>query len=116
MTDREHEQSFKPVPGAVYWLAGATAVALIVGSIAFVTPRPAGALPAYATQTKKSCGDCHTNPAGGGALTAFGKAFAANGHKVPSEAKPGKTEEATPGKTGDAKTTSAEPDEPNVPD
>jgi hypothetical protein len=91
MTDREHEGHLKPVPGAVYGLAGAAAVALIVGSTAFVSPRPAEALPAYAQQTGLACGRCHVSPAGGGARTAFGNAFAANGHKVPSAAKPAKT-------------------------
>jgi len=89
MTYREHERDLKPVAGAVYGLAGA--VALIVGLIAFAAPRPAGALPAYAQQTHLSCGRCHVNAAGGGERTTFGKAFAANGHKVSSAAKPGKT-------------------------
>lgn len=90
MTYREHERDLKPVAGAVYGLAGAGAVALIVGLAAFAAPRPAGALPAYAQQTHLSCGRCHVNAAGGGERTAFGKAFAANGHKVSSAAKPGK--------------------------
>jgi hypothetical protein len=88
MTYREHERDLKPVAGAVYGLAGA--VALIVGLAAFAAPRPAGALPAYAQQTHLACGRCHVNAAGGGERTAFGKAFAANGHKVSSAAKPGK--------------------------
>ena len=66
MTDREHEHDLKPVAGAVYGLAGAGAVALIVGFAAFAAPRPADALPAYAQQTGLACGRCHVNPAGGG--------------------------------------------------
>jgi hypothetical protein len=88
---RGHERDLKPVAGAVYGLAGAGTVALIVGLAAFATPRPAGALPAYAQQTHLPCGRCHVNAAGGGERNAFGKAFAANGHKVSSAAKPGKT-------------------------
>ncbi len=88
MTDREHVRDFKPVAGAAYGLAGA--VALIVGLTAFTAPRPADALPAYAKQTGLACGRCHVNPAGGGARTAFGNAFAANGHKLPAAAGPGK--------------------------
>ena len=84
----EHERDARPAAGAVYGLAGA--VALIVGLAAFAVPRPAGALPAYAQQTGLSCGRCHVNAAGGGARTRFGNAFMANGHKVPSAAKPGK--------------------------
>ncbi len=91
MVDRGQGRDLRPVPGAVFGLAGAGATALIVGLAAFSAPRPADALPAYAQQTKLACGRCHVSAAGGGALTAFGKAFAANGHKLPaSGAKPGK--------------------------
>jgi hypothetical protein len=84
MTDREHECGLKTVPWALYGLAGAVAVAFIVALAAFASPRPASALPAYAQQTKLACGRCHVNPAGGGARNAFGNAFAANDHKLPS--------------------------------
>jgi len=73
-----------PLPAVVFGLAGAVAVA---GLVAFAVPRPAGALPSYAQQTGLSCGRCHTNPAGGGKLTAFGSEFAANDHKVPQKKK-----------------------------
>ena len=86
MTDRDYD--LKPDVGAVIGLLGA--VALIVGLVAFAAPWSASALPAYAQQTSLACGRCHVNPAGGGARTVFGKAFAANGHAVPSKAKPGK--------------------------
>jgi hypothetical protein len=88
----------------------ASAAGFIVGVAAFATPDPADALPSYAQQTKLACGRCHVSAAGGGALTGFGKAFAANGHKVPSKGtKPGKAtvsdetpqpSEAAPGRTG----------------
>ena len=90
MTDRKHERDLKPLPATVYGLAGAGVMALIVGLAAFAVPRPAGALPAYAQQTKLACGRCHVNSAGGGERTAFGKAYAANGHKLALAAKPGK--------------------------
>jgi hypothetical protein len=61
---------------------GVGAAILAGGTITLVAP-PAQATPAYASQTGLACGKCHVNPAGGGANTAFGKAFAANGHKVP---------------------------------
>jgi hypothetical protein len=88
----------RPIAGAVYGLAAAGAVVSIVGLATLAGPRPAGALPAYAQQTGLACGRCHVNPAGGGARTAFGNAFAANGHKVPSKkgAKPGKTSGGAP--------------------
>ena len=99
MLDRRQERELKPVPGLVFGLAGALATASIVALAAFAAPRPADALPSYAQQTKLACGRCHVSAAGGGALTGFGKAFAANGHKVPSKgAKTGKTsaDDATP--------------------
>jgi hypothetical protein len=63
----------------------ASAIGFIVGLAVFAMPEPADALPSYAQQTKLACGRCHVSPAGGGALTGFGKAYAANGHKVPSQ-------------------------------
>ena len=61
-------------------LVPAAAIALL--SVAAFAPRPATATPAYAAQTKLGCGSCHTNPSGGGALTARGKKFQDNGHKL----------------------------------
>ena len=89
MTNRGHAHDVKPSAGPVYALAATGAVALIVGMAAVVIPRPADALPSYAQQTGMACGRCHVSPAGGGPRTAFGNAFAANGHKVP--AKPAKS-------------------------
>lgn len=85
MLDCRQERKLKPVPGLVFGLAGALATASIVALAAFAAPRPADALPAYAQQTKLACGRCHVSAAGGGALTGFGKTFAASGHKVPSK-------------------------------
>src|SRR5262245_58960999 len=92
MMNYGQECELKPIRAVAYGLLGASATAFIVGWAVFAAPQPAGALPAYAQQTKLACARCHVNAAGGGALTAFGKAFAANGHKVPSKgAKPGKS-------------------------
>jgi hypothetical protein len=73
-------------------------------------------LPAYAKQTGLACGRCHVSPAGGGPNTAFGKAFAANGHKVPGKtaAKGGKGsgkagEKAAPAATETAAAPAAAP-------
>jgi hypothetical protein len=82
MTDRGQKLEVKPLTAVVFGLAGAAAVA---GLVAFAVPRPAGALSSYAQQTGLSCGRCHTNPAGGGKLTAFGTEYAANDHKVPAK-------------------------------
>ncbi len=65
----------------------AATVALFAMPAATILPRHAAATPAYAQQTGLPCGRCHTNPAGGGPRTAFGNAFAANGHKLPSKKK-----------------------------
>ena len=84
MMDRRPDRVVKPVPGVIVGLAGGLATASIVALAAFTAPQPADALPAYAQQTGLACGRCHVNAAGGGARTAFGNAFAANGHKVPT--------------------------------
>ena len=62
---------------------GVGAAILAGGTITLLAPNTAQATPAYASKTGLACGKCHVNPAGGGPNTAFGKAFAANGHKVP---------------------------------
>jgi hypothetical protein len=68
----------------LYSAAGITAI-LVGGLIIVAASKPATATPAYAAQTKLACGRCHASPAGGGSLTDFGKAFAANGHKLPKK-------------------------------
>jgi hypothetical protein len=70
---------------ALCFAVGAGTAILVGGTIALVAPSPAQATPAYASQTGLPCGKCHANPAGGGPTNAFGKAFAANGHKLPSK-------------------------------
>jgi hypothetical protein len=72
---------------ALVMAAGFGAALLVGGTITLVAPSPAVALPAYAAQTGLPCGRCHVNPAGGGPRNAFGKAFAANGHKLPGKKK-----------------------------
>ena len=108
MTVREHDRDLEAVPAALYGVAGAGAVALILAFTAFAGTRPAVALPAYAQQTSLACGRCHVNPAGGGARTAFGNAFAANGHKVASAKEPSK-------KTAGGGPSSAAPAAPSPP-
>jgi hypothetical protein len=66
-------------------LGGVVAALGIGGMLTIAAPEPAAALPAYASSTGKACGACHTNPAGGGPRTAYGNAFAANGHKLPAK-------------------------------
>ena len=66
-------------------LAGAvTMVAGIIAAMTLVAIRPAAATVQFATQTGKSCGDCHTNAKGGGPLTPLGEKFKANGNKMPN--------------------------------
>jgi mono/diheme cytochrome c family protein len=69
------------------WLAvagAATVVAGIGAAMSLVAVRPAAATAQFATQTGKSCGDCHTNAKGGGPLTPLGEKFKANGNKLPN--------------------------------
>jgi hypothetical protein len=65
-------------------VCGTAAAAVIVGAMSLVVSRPAAATAQFAKDTGKSCGDCHTNPKGGGALTAYGEKFKANGNKMPN--------------------------------
>jgi mono/diheme cytochrome c family protein len=66
-------------------LGAAVAALAVGGALTIAAPKSADALPAYASQTGKACGACHTNPAGGGPRNAYGEAFAANGHKLPGK-------------------------------
>ncbi len=66
------------------WLAAAVAL-FAIGDFGSALVNEANATPAYAQQTGLACGRCHTNPSGGGPRTAFGNAFAKNGHKVPGK-------------------------------
>jgi cytochrome c553 len=61
-------------------LGGFAAAALL--ATVTLAPRQAAATPAYAGQTKKACGFCHVNPAGGGPRTPAGDKFQQNGHKL----------------------------------
>ncbi len=66
-------------------LLGGAVLAVAMGGISI--PRSANATPQYAQQTGRACGACHVSKSGGGALTTFGRNFAANGHKLPSKSK-----------------------------
>jgi hypothetical protein len=63
---------------------GAAAAISIGAAGALILSQPAAATVAFAKATGKSCGDCHTNPKGGGELTPFGTQFKANGNKMPA--------------------------------
>ncbi len=89
----------KPLPSFVLALGGVIAVGVMAGGV-WLAPQQASATPAYASQTGRTCGACHVSKSGGGALTAFGKSFAANGHKLPGKGgKKGKSSSAAPGTT-----------------
>jgi mono/diheme cytochrome c family protein len=72
---------------ALVLLSGTATTFLVAGVIAMGLARPAAATAQFAQQTGKSCGDCHTNPKGGGALTPLGAAFKSNGNKLPAASK-----------------------------
>ena len=62
---------------------GAFAASVIVGTSLFLISRPASATPKFAAATGQSCAACHVKPEGGAELTPYGKAFQANGNKLP---------------------------------
>lgn len=66
----------------VILIGGTVAAILVAGTLSLTVSGSAKATPQYAADTKKACGVCHTNPAGGGALKPFGEKFKANGHKL----------------------------------
>ena len=75
--------------GKAFLFACGTAGALVLaGAITLVTAQRAAATPQFAKDTGKSCGDCHTNPSGGGALAPLGEKFKANGNKMPMMSSP----------------------------
>jgi mono/diheme cytochrome c family protein len=70
------------VKKAVILMGGTVAAILVAGTLSLSVSAPAKATPQYAADTKKACGVCHQNPAGGGALKPLGEKFKANGHKL----------------------------------
>jgi cytochrome c553 len=70
--------------GTIVWLIGVLAVAIAYASVTTsLISRPAAATPAFAASTGQPCAACHVRPDGGTELTAYGKAFQANGNKPP---------------------------------
>jgi mono/diheme cytochrome c family protein len=67
---------------AVATCAAAAIIVAAAGALMF--SQRAAATVQFAKDTGKSCGDCHTNPKGGGALTPLGTQFKANGNKMPA--------------------------------
>jgi hypothetical protein len=71
--------------GKTFLFACGMAGALVAaGAISLLTVQRAAATAQFAKDTGKSCGACHSNPSGGGALTPFGEKFKANGNKMPN--------------------------------
>ncbi len=68
----------------VFRVASAALAPSVVLILATMLPvRTVRALPIYAQETRLPCGRCHVNPRGSGPRTAFGRAFAANGDRLP---------------------------------
>lgn len=59
------------------------AAGAFIGGAMLVLPHSGAAKPEFAASTKKACGQCHQNPAGGGPLKPYGQAFKANGFRLP---------------------------------
>ena len=87
MSNKQGSSALIPMATILCGAVGVAVAILVAGAAATLSPRQAQATPAYAAQTGLPCGRCHVNPAGGGPNTAFGKAFAANGHKVSAKKK-----------------------------
>jgi mono/diheme cytochrome c family protein len=75
MSNKQGSSAFIPMTTILCGAAAVVAAIVIVGAAVTFSPRQAQATPAYAAQTGQACGACHTNSAGGGALTSRGKAF-----------------------------------------
>jgi hypothetical protein len=64
-------------------VCGTIVAAVTVAATSLIIVQPAAATAQFAAQTGKACGECHTDPKGGGPLTPFGEKFKANGNKLP---------------------------------
>src|SRR6266849_3058189 len=71
---------------AVVILVAAGLPALVAGLVAFASPRPVEAVPAFARQYDLQCNACHTRPP---RLNRFGEQFHMMGFQIPSAAQPG---------------------------
>jgi len=71
---------------AVVILAAAGLPALVAGLVAFASPWPVEAVPAFARQYDLQCNACHTRPP---RLNRFGEQFHMMGFQIPSAARPG---------------------------
>jgi hypothetical protein len=63
---------------------GGVAAAVVAILALTAAPRTAQAFPAYAEQTRMTCGVCHENPKGGGKLNAYGIKWVTGGMKTPA--------------------------------
>ena len=63
------------------------AAAVVAVVMLSAVPRTAQAFPAYAEQTRMTCGVCHENPKGGGKLNAYGIKWVTGGMKTPAATK-----------------------------
>ena len=83
MNCSEFRGTYNSIRSTGLCLAAGIVTALLAGAAATVVgTTPANAKPEFAAQTGLPCGQCHTNPAGGGKLKAFGEKYKANGFKV----------------------------------
>jgi hypothetical protein len=61
-----------------------SAITTAVGvAVSLLSVGPAAATTKFAQETGQPCAACHVRPDGGTELTPFGKAFEANGYKLP---------------------------------
>lgn len=56
-------------------IGSAVAATMLATAIIGTTASPVAAKPEFSAQTGKACGACHSNPSGGGKLTAAGEKY-----------------------------------------
>jgi hypothetical protein len=82
MGHQANQSASRPISTLLRVAVCSGAALLVAGTFVVLAPSPVSAKPEFAAQTGLPCGQCHTTPAGGGELKAFGKKFKANGYKV----------------------------------
>jgi mono/diheme cytochrome c family protein len=87
MSNKQRSSALIPMTTILCGAAGLASAVLVAAAAVTLSPSQTLATPAYAAETALACGRCHVSAAGGGPNTAFGEAFAANGHKLSSEKK-----------------------------
>jgi hypothetical protein len=82
LTARLSERSGVTMTAILLATTGLAVAAFVALAVFTVTSGPAEATPQFAQQTKMPCGQCHSNPGGGGKLKPFGQKFKEKGNRL----------------------------------